>query len=175
VIDHPGFDRLDDELTGSSEGSKRAGDDGLVAGELGLKGELKGEERSPLEVLGDRLDAEDTGASDEMLGGDSVEAVSADEVSAAGREQVEAPDVLASFLEVERRIKQLVEEKRQLIKERDGLREELEEAMRKMVRSEEKIGELLSIKEEYKRFIDQQEKVRTKVEGLLALLESEEE
>ncbi len=171
MIDRPGFDRLDDELA-KPTGSERAGDDELVGEQSGLEGEPDWDERSPLGVLGDGLDA---GAGDEMLGRESVEAVSAGRVSAADAEQAHAPDVMTSFLEVERRIKQLVEEKRQLIKERDGLRDELEETMRKMVRSDEKIGELLSIKEEYKTFIDQQEMVRTKVEGLLVLLESEED
>lgn len=172
MIDHPGFDRLDDELTGKPKYAKRAGDDELAAEQLGLEGESESDE-SFVDVLGDTLDAGDAGAADEMLGRKSGDAVSAGEVSAADAEQ--APDVLTSFLEVERRIKQLVEEKRRLIKERDGLREELEEMMLKMTRSEERMSELLSIKEEYKTFIDQQEMVRTKVEGLLSLLESEED
>ncbi|HUT02673.1 MAG TPA: hypothetical protein VM163_02135 [bacterium] len=171
MIDRPGFDRLDDELTGKPKGSERASDDELVAARLELEGELESDERF-VDMLGDTLDA---GAADEMLGRESVEAVSAGGISAADAEQAESPDVLTSFLEVERRIKQLVEEKRRLIKERDGLQDELEETMLKMTRSEEKIGELLSIKEEYKTFIDQQEMVRTKVEGLLVLLESEED
>ena len=170
MIDHPGFDRLDDELTGKLKDAERAGDDELIAEQLGL-GEPESDESS-LGVLGDGLDAGDAGAADDTLGRKSAEAVSAGEVSAADAEQ--APDVLTSFLEVERRIKHLVEEKRRLIKERDGLREELEETMLKMTRSEERMSELLSIKEEYKTSIDQQEMVRTKVEGLLALLEDEE-
>ena len=170
MIDHPGFDRLDDELTGKLKDAERAGDDELIAEQLGL-GEPESDESS-LDVPGDELDSGDAGAADEMLGRKSAEAVSAGEVLAADAEQ--APDVLTSFLEVERRIKHLVEEKRRLIKERDGLREELEETMLKMTRSEERMSELLSIKEEYKTSIDQQEMVRTKVEGLLALLEDEE-
>ena len=87
----------------------------------------------------------------------------------------ERPAVLDTFSEVERRIKLFVAEKKRLIEERDALQEQLEDARRVIADSEEKINSLLLIKERYKSFTDQQEMVRTKVENLLSLLETEED
>ncbi len=113
--------------------------------------------------------AESLGVSDA-----AIEEPSSD-ISNPVAEAFEQPAVLSAFVEVERRIKLVVQEKKQLSKERNELQQQLEDASLKIADLEEKIDDLLLIEEKYRSFTDQQETVRTKVENLLSLLETEED
>ncbi|MBN1592887.1 MAG: hypothetical protein JW941_06525 [Candidatus Coatesbacteria bacterium] len=95
--------------------------------------------------------------------------------SGLGSSDSEQPAVIGAFSEIERRIKRVVQEKKQLIEERDELLRQFEEANLKIAELETKIDDLLSIEEKYRSHTDQQEMVRTKVESLLSLLETEED
>ncbi|MBN2208008.1 MAG: hypothetical protein JW759_01750 [Candidatus Coatesbacteria bacterium] len=129
------------------------------------------------------LDSESEGASgisaDEIVRqlamSDASEVKPGPHVSGLAGPAVEHPAVLDTFSEVERRIKVLVNEKRQLMSERDVLHEQLEEARRRIAGYDEKVSGLLLIEEKFKSSRDQQEMVRTKVENLLSLLETEED
>ena len=88
---------------------------------------------------------------------------------------LERPPVFDVFDEVQRRVKLLVDEKKQLLAERDRLHALVEAERGKVSELEARIKELLLVRDKHQSFVQQQEKVRAKVEGLLSYLETEED
>ncbi len=176
MIKRPGFNNVSEDSTGDFGRDKLLRDQEPVA--KGSKMEDAEPDSSSIEVFDDKSDAASGVSTGEIEGpaavSDTVDVEPSRGVLGLGGSAAEQPAVLDTFSEVERRIKRLVNEKKQLVEERDELREQLEDASRRIADSEEKISSLLLIKERYKSFTDQQEMVRTKVENLLSLLETEE-
>ena len=178
MIKHSGFNNLSEGPSGDSSR------DGLLKDQEPLVEASRIDENanpdsSPLDVFGSESDT-GLGVSDDVIEetstvSDTQESEVGRSVSAPDASAAERPAVLDTFSEIERRIKLLVEEKKQIIEERNQLRQQLDDARRMVTDSEEKINDLLLIKERYRSFTDQQEMVRTKVENLLSLLETEEE
>jgi len=82
---------------------------------------------------------------------------------------VEQPSAFSDVFErVERRIKALRDEKNEL-------EQKLEQERLKVTGLEQTVDELMLIKEKHLSFVQEQEIVRGKVEGLLSLLETEED
>ena len=177
MIKHPGFNNLSEDSTGDSSR------DELLKGREPIAefSTIEDAERdsASIEVFNDKSDAASGVSAGEIeesaAVSDTVDAKPTRGVSGPGGSAAERPAVLDTFSEVERRIKLFVAEKKRLIEERDALQEQLDDARRVIADSEEKINSLLLIKERYKSFTDQQEMVRTKVENLLSLLETEED
>lgn len=158
--------------------------DALLKGDESVaEGSMIEEEAEPdsdsLELFNGESDGASGISADEIVRqlamSDASDAKPSRHVSGLAGPAVARPAVLDTFSEVERRIRLLVNEKRQLIAERDGLREQIEEARREIAGYEEKVSGLLLIEEKFKSSRDQQEMVRTKVENLLSLLETEED
>lgn len=93
----------------------------------------------------------------------------------ADEEETPPSPAIDPFEKIEKRIRSLIDERRQLQDECDGLRGQLEEKSLVITELEEQVKGLLSIKEKHQSFVKQQETVRTKVERLLSLLEDEED
>ena len=176
-MSEPGFNNLTRDLADEKDRDMHQKSKESVADDSLLEEKLEPDLAS-LDVFDDAV-ASASSLSDDMaeslaVSDAAIEEPSSD-VSKPAAEAFEQPAVLSAFVEVERRIKLVVQEKKQLIKERDGLQQQLEDAGLKITDLEEKIDDLLLIEEKYRSFTDQQEMVRTKVENLLSLLETEED
>ena len=89
-------------------------------------------------------------------------------------QQRSAPVMLEAFEKVERRIKGLIEEKRQLQQQNEQLARDLEQERLKVSELEKQVTALLRLKEKYQTFMEEQETVRAKVDELLSLLGTED-
>ena len=178
MLKRPEHKNLSENLTGDRrQDALLKGDESVAEGSM-IEEEAESDADS-LELFDSESEGESGISADEIVRqlviSDASDAKPGRRVSGLAGPAVEHPAVLDTFSEVERRIRLLVNEKRQLIAEREGLQEQLEEARRKIAGYEEKMSSLLLIEEKFKSSRDQQEMVRTKVENLLSLLETEED
>ena len=178
MLKRPEHKDLSEEKTGDRRRDALLKGDQSVAEGLTIEEEAESDSDS-FELLDNESEGASGISADEIVRqlaiSDASDAKPSRHVSGLAGPAVEHPAVLDTFSEVERRIRLLVNEKRQLIAERDGLHEQLEDARRSIADYEEKMSGLLLIEEKFKSSRDQQEMVRTKVENLLSLLETEED